>query len=57
MGLLEIVMTNKLDDNCLFDSNKFISKPSKSETCTIDENVLQLQYPLLNQNKLYQESA
>lgn len=46
-------MTNQFDDNCLFDNNKFISKPSKSDKCTIDENVLQLQYPLLNQNKYY----
>lgn len=29
-----------------YDTNDFISKPVKSETCTIDENVLRHQYPL-----------
>lgn len=32
-----------------FSSHNFISKPIKSKTCTIDENIIQLQYPLLNQ--------
>lgn len=33
----------------LFDSNNFISKPLKSENCSFNENVIQLQYPLLNE--------
>lgn len=46
---------DKLFNNCgsdqiyvksLFNSSDFISKPIKSKTCTIDENILQLQYPL-----------
>lgn len=28
-----------------FDNDDFVSKPIKSERCTIDENVIQLQYP------------
>lgn len=30
----------------LFNCNDFISKPIKSEECTIDEKIIQLQYPL-----------
>lgn len=26
--------------------NRFISEPIKSERCTIDENIVQIQYPL-----------
>lgn len=37
--------------NHLFNSNDFISKPIKSKKCTIDENIIQLQYPYLNKNK------
>lgn len=32
----------------LFNSNDFISKPIKSNKCTIDESIIQLQYPLIN---------
>lgn len=35
-----------VDDTCLFDSDDFISKPIKSESCTIDGNIIQLQYPI-----------
>lgn len=46
---------DKLFNNCvsdqifinrMFNSSDFISKPIKSKTCTIGENILQLQYPL-----------
>lgn len=46
---------DKLFNNCvsdqivvdrLFNSSDFISKPIKSKTCTIDETIVQLQYPL-----------
>lgn len=43
---------DQIVDNILFNSDDFISKPIKSEECTIDENIIQFQYPLLNQ-KLY----
>lgn len=33
-------------NNCMFTSDDFISKPIKSERCGIDENIIQLQYPL-----------
>lgn len=32
-------------DNCSFNSSDFISKPIKSKRCTINENIVQLQYP------------
>lgn len=32
--------------NCLFNSSDFISIPIKSKTCTIDETIVQFQYPL-----------
>lgn len=35
--------------NISFNSNDFISKPIKSKTCTVDENIVQLQYPLSNE--------
>lgn len=38
---------NKIDGNML-SSHDFISTPIKSNTGTIDENIIQLQYPLLN---------
>lgn len=38
------------DQNCLLKSSDFISKPIKSVRCTIDENILQLQYPLSDKN-------
>jgi len=37
-----------INDNILYKSSDFISKPIKSEKCTMDENILQLQYPLSN---------
>lgn len=40
---------NTVNENTSLSSNDFISKPIKSKTCTIDENIIQLQYPLLNQ--------
>lgn len=41
---------DQIDGNsCVFNSDKFVSKPVKSERCRIDENILQLQYPLLIQ--------
>jgi len=38
------------DQNRLLKSSDFISKPIKSVRCTIDENILQLQYPLSDKN-------
>ena len=38
-----------INDNVLYKSSDFISKPIKSERCTMDENILQLQYPLSGQ--------
>lgn len=40
--------SNKIDENNSLSSHDFISKPIKSKTCTIDENIIQLQYPLLH---------
>lgn len=37
---------NEIYDEMSYDENDFISKPVKSKTCTIDENVLRHQYPL-----------
>lgn len=37
---------NESQINDEFDTSDFISLPIKSETCTIDENIMQLQYPL-----------
>lgn len=34
----------EMDDNFLF--NSITSGPIKSEMCTIDENIIQFQYPL-----------
>lgn len=43
-------LLNEADDydgnNFVFNSGEFISKPIKSEKCGIDENIIQLQYPL-----------
>jgi len=38
------------DQDRLLKSSDFISKPIKSVRCTIDENILQLQYPLSDKN-------
>lgn len=40
------------DQNVLLKSSDFISKPIKSVRCTIDENILQLQYPLSDINSI-----
>lgn len=40
-------------DNHFFNSNDFVSKPVKSKLCTINENIMKLQYPLLHFIKLY----
>jgi len=40
------------DQNCLLKSSDFISKPIKSVRCTMDENILQLQYPLSDENSI-----
>jgi len=40
------------DRDCLLKSSDFISKPIKSVSCTMDENILQLQYPLFVKNKI-----
>jgi len=40
------------DRDCLFKSSDFISKPIRSVRCTMDENILQLQYPLSNRNSI-----
>lgn len=45
---------NQSNVNNVFSSNNFISKPIKSKNCTIDENIIQLQYPLLNKITFYQ---
>lgn len=45
--------STKIDENNSFSSHDFISKPIMSKTCTIDENIIQLQYPLLNQIKMF----
>lgn len=42
----ESIIDDESNENILFISNDFISKPIKSERCTMDENILQLQYPL-----------
>lgn len=39
-------ISDKICINHLLNSSDFISKPVKSKTCTIDENIVQLQYPL-----------
>lgn len=39
--------SDAINENGLFNSSDFISKPIKSATCTIDEETVQLQYPLL----------
>lgn len=44
---------NQSNVNNLYSSDNFISKPIKSKNCTIDKNIIQLQYPLLNKIKFY----
>jgi hypothetical protein len=44
----ETVNNNQKNDNHLLKSGDFISKPIKSIRCTINENILKLQYPLLD---------
>lgn len=41
----------------VFDTNDFISIPIKSETCTMDENIIQLQYPLSSNIMLIKSSS
>lgn len=41
------------NDNCLLKGSDFISKPIKSVRCTMDGNILQLQYPLSDQNSIF----
>jgi len=36
----------------LLKSSDFISKPIRSVRCTMDENILQLQYPLSDRNSI-----
>jgi len=48
----ETINSHKNNGNHLLKSSDFISKPIKGIKCTIDENILQLQYPLLDQNSI-----
>jgi hypothetical protein len=49
----ESIDGNQINDTPLYKSSDFISKPIKSERCTMDENILQLQYPLLKSNRFF----
>jgi len=42
----------EFDENVPFDIRDFLSKPIKSTSCTIDENIIRLQYPLSNKMKV-----